>query len=111
MGAATRCGRLCVTADLSGERWTAVCSDRGGRRWLLRPGERRQRGCLRSACGRGKMNVAVRAGASCVAGIALAAAIFAKDLPPGKAKPLIERACTTCHEINIGEKQRMGQER
>jgi len=41
----------------------------------------------------------------------LAGAISAQELPPGKAKPLVQRACTTCHELTIGSKQRMDRER
>ena len=37
--------------------------------------------------------------------------MFAQALPAGKAKPLVQRACTTCHELIIGSKQRMDRER
>src|SRR5438093_1009097 len=50
----------------------------------------------------------------CLAGLLalnLAGAIFAQELPPGKGKPLVQRACTTCHELAIGSKQRMDRQR
>jgi hypothetical protein len=41
----------------------------------------------------------------------LAVAISAQELPAGKGKPLVERACTTCHELTIGSEQRMDRKR
>jgi competence ComEA-like helix-hairpin-helix protein len=55
-----------------------------------------------------------RAANGCLPGLlalSLAGAIFAQELPPGKGKPLVQRACTTCHELIIGSKQRMDRER
>jgi len=37
-------------------------------------------------------------------------AIAAQELPAGKAKPLAQRACITCHELAIGSRQRMDRE-
>jgi DNA uptake protein ComE-like DNA-binding protein len=55
-----------------------------------------------------------RAANGCLAGLLalhFAGAMFAQELPPGKAKPLVQRACTTCHELIIGSKQKMDRER
>src|SRR6266568_3100121 len=38
-------------------------------------------------------------------------AAVAQELPAGKAKPLVQRACAACHELIIGSKQRMDRER
>ena len=58
--------------------------------------------------------MARRASAGYLAGLLwlnFGSAIFAQALPAGKAKPLVQRACTTCHELVIGSKQRMDRER
>ena len=50
----------------------------------------------------------------CAAGflwLSLTPAGVSQSLPPGKAKPLVERACTACHELVIGSRQRMDRER
>jgi competence ComEA-like helix-hairpin-helix protein len=56
----------------------------------------------------------IRAPHACMAGwlmLNLAGLASAQGLPPGKGKDLVQRACTTCHELIIGSKQRMDRER
>jgi competence protein ComEA len=43
--------------------------------------------------------------------LSLASMLFVQELPPGTAKALVQRACTSCHELSIGSKQRMDRER
>jgi hypothetical protein len=53
------------------------------------------------------MNRAANGCLAALLALSFGGAIFAQELPSGKGKPLVQRACTSCHELIIGNKQRM----
>jgi competence ComEA-like helix-hairpin-helix protein len=53
------------------------------------------------------VNITTKSFLIAFAALGITGAALAQDLPAGKNKDLVQRACTSCHELDISDSQRM----